>query len=123
MNHNLKELKVREKAIDLMVDVYKASADFPTEEKYGLISQMRRSKVSVPSNIAEGAARNTAKESGYFLGISNGSSFELMTQVLISTRLELISDETANLLLSDIDEVHKITRAQHKRIIPKKSNV
>jgi four helix bundle protein len=67
--HNLKELKIWNKAIELTVDVYKAIAGFPKEEIYGLTSQIKRSAVSIPSNIAEGAGRNSNKEFIYFLGI------------------------------------------------------
>ncbi len=81
--HNLKELKIWNKAIDLTVDVYKATASFPSEERYGLTSQARRSAVSIPSNIAEGAGRNSNKEFSNFLGIANGSSYELQTQLVI----------------------------------------
>ncbi len=88
--HDYKQLKVWNKSIDLVVDVYKATGDFPKEEKYGLISQMRRSAVSIPSNIAEGAGRNSDKEFCHFLAVAHGSSYELETQVIVSERLELI---------------------------------
>jgi len=103
--HNLKELKIWNKAIDLSVDVYKATSSFPSEEKYGLMSQARRSAVSVPSNIAEGAGRNSDKEFCNFLGIANGSSYELQTQLVISNRLNLINDNLLNDLLQQIDEL------------------
>jgi four helix bundle protein len=60
--HNLQELKIWTKAIDLATAIYKATGNFPQEEKYGLTSQIRRSAVSIPSNIAEGAGRNSSKE-------------------------------------------------------------
>ena len=71
--HNLKELKIWLKAIDLATAVYCLTANFPKVEKYGLTSQIRRSAVSVPSNIAEGAGRNSDKEFSYFLGVANVS--------------------------------------------------
>lgn len=86
--HNLKELKVWNKAIELATEVYQITADFPKEEKYGLTAQIGRSAVSVPSNIAEGAGRNSNKEFNHFLGISNGSSYELQTQLIISRNLD-----------------------------------
>ena len=107
--HNLKELKIWNKSIDLAVEVYKATADFPKEEKYNLTSQTRRAAVSVPSNIAEGAGRNSNKEFIHFLGIANGSSYELQTQLIISNRLKLLSEETLNPLLNSIDELQKMT--------------
>jgi four helix bundle protein len=107
--HNLKELKIWNKAIDLSVNVYKATSNFPQEEKYGLTSQIRRSAVSVPSNISEGAGRNSNKEFIHFLGIANGSSYELQTQLIISNRLSLISNETLEPLLGEIEEIQKMT--------------
>jgi four helix bundle protein len=78
--HNLKELKIWNKATDLTVDVYKATFGFPSDERYGLTSQIRRAVVSISSNIAEGAGRNSNKEFANFMGIANGSSYELETQ-------------------------------------------
>jgi four helix bundle protein len=106
--HNLKELKIWNKAIDLTVDVYKATAAFPSEEKYGLTSQSRRCSVSIPSNIAEGAGRNSNKEFCNFLGIANGSSYELQTQLVIANRLDLLNESLLNDLLKQIDELQKM---------------
>lgn len=89
--HNIKELKVWRKSIELSTDIYKAMINFPADEKYGLTSQIKRSAISIPSNIAEGAGRNSNKEFIYFLGIANGSCFELLTQIVIAMKLELIS--------------------------------
>jgi four helix bundle protein len=107
--HNYKQLKIWNRSIDLVVDIYKATADFPKEEKYGLISQMRRSAVSIPSNIAEGAGRNSDKEFGHFLTISHGSSYELETQVIVSEKLDLISKVVSNDLCGKINEVQKMS--------------
>lgn len=107
--HNLKELKIWNKAIDLTVNVYKVTAGFPKEEIYGLTSQIKRAAVSVPSNISEGAGRNSNKEFIHFLGIANGSSYELQTQLIISNRLHLISDKELDLLLKEIQEIQKMT--------------
>ncbi|BAU53254.1 four helix bundle protein [Mucilaginibacter gotjawali] len=109
--HNLKELKIWNKAIDLSVDVYKATASFPADERFGLTSQSRRSAVSIPSNIAEGAGRNSNKEFCNFLGIANGSSFELQTQLVISNKLSLLNDELLSDLLQQIDELQKMNYA------------
>ena len=106
--HNLKELKIWNKAIELAVDVYKATSSFPTDERFGLISQSRRAAVSIPSNIAEGAGRNLKKEFSNFLGIANGSSYELQTQLVISNKLNLLGDELLNGLLNQIDELQKM---------------
>ena len=82
--HNFKDLRVWQKSIQLTTDIYKLLASFPTDEKFGLISQLKRAAVSVPSNIAEGAGRNSNKEFNHFLSISLGSLFELKTQLIIS---------------------------------------
>ncbi|MDB5086011.1 MAG: hypothetical protein JWR09_5 [Mucilaginibacter sp.] len=114
--HNLKELKIWNKAIDLTVDVYKATANFPSDERFGLTSQSRRSAVSIPSNIAEGAGRNSNKEFNNFLGIANGSSYELQTQLVISNKLNLLSNDLLDDLLKQIDEVQKMTFAFQKML-------
>ena len=87
-----KELKVWQISIDLVMHVYKATADFPKDETYGLVSQMRRCAVSIPSNIAEGSSRNGAKEFTHFLYIAHGSLSELDTQLIISKQLGYIND-------------------------------
>jgi four helix bundle protein len=115
--HNLKELKIWIKAIDLSVEVYKATAGFPSDERFGLISQARRAAVSVPSNIAEGAGRNSPKEFSNFLGIANGSSYELQTQLIISNKLNLLNDELLDSLLKQIDELQKMNYAFQKTLL------
>ena len=105
--HNLKELKVWHRAVELSTDVYKVTSEFPREEKYGLTSQIRRSAVSIPSNIAEGAGRNTKKEFIHFLGIASGSSFELQTQLIVSRKLDLV-DARVDVLLDEIDQIQKM---------------
>ena len=97
--NNLKELKIWQKAIDLSVEVYKITSHFPSDERFGLISQARRAAVSISSNIAEGAGRTSTKEFNYFLGIANGSSFELQTQLVIASRLSFIGIEDLDSLL------------------------
>jgi four helix bundle protein len=94
--------------MDLAVDVYKATENFPSEEKFGFTSQVCKSAVSIPSNIAEGAGRNSKKEFAHFLGVSNGPSYELKTQALISERLSLIQKETVRSLVERINELQKM---------------
>jgi four helix bundle protein len=117
--HNLKELKIWNKAIDLTVDVYKATADFPVDERFGLLSQSRRSAVSILSNIAEGAGRNSNKEFSNFLGISNGSSYELQTQLIISNKLNLLNEDLLDDLLKQIDELQKMNYSLQKTLLNK----
>jgi four helix bundle protein len=81
-----KDLIVWQKSVDLVIEVYEFSKQLPKHEQYGLISQMQRAAVSIPSNIAEGYKRNYSKEFIQFLAIANGSSGELETQLLIAKR-------------------------------------
>ena len=117
--NNLKELKIWDKAIDLAVEVYKATSQFPSEEKFGLTSQSRRAAVSISSNIAEGAGRTSSKEFNYFLGIANGSSYELQTQLVIANKLELLSDVSLKILLLQIDELQKMNYGFQQMLVKK----
>ena len=87
---NFKELMVWQKAIDLVTEIYKITRAFPKEEVFGLVSQMQRAAVSIPSNIAEGHERNSEKEFAQFLCIARGSLAELETQIIIAEKLSYI---------------------------------
>lgn len=89
---NHKDLNVWQLSMELVTDIYCLTSPFPKEEIYGLSNQMRRAAVSIPSNIAEGAARNSKKEFIQFLHISLGSSAELETQLMIANNLDFVSD-------------------------------
>lgn len=91
--HNFKDLKVWQKSIDLTSEIYEVLSGFPSDEKFGLISQIKRTAVSIPSNIAEGSGRNSGKEFKHFLSISLGYSFGVATQFIIANRLGLIDNE------------------------------
>ena len=91
-HHNLNAWKL---SIQLVKEVYRVTGSFPNSEAFGLVSQMRRAAVSVPSNIAEGAARSSSKEFSHFLGIARGSLSELETQIAISKELGYLSDSEA----------------------------
>ncbi len=108
--HNIKELKIWQKAIDLSLFIYKVTANFPNDEKYGLTSQMRRASVSISSNIAEGAGRNSNKEFFRFLSIANGSTFELQTQIVIAFKLNLLENKTYSQIIKMIEEIVKMNR-------------
>jgi four helix bundle protein len=95
-----KDLDVWKMSVNLVTDIYKITSKFPKEELYGLTSQIRRSSVSIPSNIAEGAARKSDKEFIQFLHIALGSCMELETQIIISKNLTFVSD-------SEIEETYK----------------
>jgi four helix bundle protein len=82
------------KAIDFVLEVYKASESFPKKERFGLTSQVRRAAVSVPANLAEGAARSSMKEFAHFISNAQGSASEVETELLIAHRLGYLSRET-----------------------------
>ena len=88
MAHSFRDLIVWQRAMQLTISIYRLTQGFPREEMYGLTSQIRRSAVSIPSNIAEGHGRLNTGEYRQFLGISRGSNFELQTQLEISRALE-----------------------------------
>ena len=106
--HNFQNLLIWQKSMDITESVYRLSSEFPKEEKFGLTSQIRRCAVSIPSNIAEGAGRNTDGEFKNFLGIASGSSNELLTQLILSHRLGLVMENKVNNIIEDLVEVQKI---------------
>ncbi len=102
------ELNVWREARALVKVIYLASSTFPPEEKYGLISQLRRSAISVPSNIAEGIGRNHVKDSIQFLYIAKGSLNELETQIYLCLDLDLCTQEQTNSIFENIITVRKL---------------
>ena len=114
--HKIEDLKIWQKSMKLTKLVYNVIADLSSDEKYGLISQIKRSSVSIPSNIAEGAGRNSNKEFKHFLSIANGSSYELHTQLTLTVELELISTEKIQPVLDLITEVQKMNYSLQKRL-------
>jgi len=103
-----KDLEVWKKAIDFVTVIYVATQSFPKEEIYSLTSQMRRAAVSIPSNIAEGAARKSDKEFVQFLYVALGSLVELDTQLLIASNLDYLENEKYIILQSQLDEIGKM---------------
>jgi four helix bundle protein len=95
-------------SMDLVETIYQTAANLPKNQQFELASQMRRSAVSVPSNIAEGYGRRATGEYRHHLSISRGSLLELETQVLISRRLEYIAQSIADPILKEIEEIHKM---------------
>ena len=110
-HYNLQAWKV---AIALVKDVYVLTREFPKEEVYGLVSQMRRAAVSIPSNLAEGAARNGTKEFKQFLGVAKGSLSELETQLLISADLGYLARENA--IFGNLEEVSRLIAGLQKSL-------
>ena len=103
--NNFKDLKIWKIAIQLVKKVYKVSSKFPKEELYGLTSQMRRSAISIPSNVAEGFRRQHNNEFKQFLYISLGSCAELETQMIIAEELGYIDKDQTATLFEDLDYI------------------
>jgi len=106
--HKFQELKVWQKAMNMTVSIYSCTENLPNTEKFRLISQIRRSSISICSNIAEGAGRNTKGEFIQFLGIANGSVYELQTQIELAYRLTFLNKEIKDGLVAEIEEIEKM---------------
>lgn len=120
-----KDLRVWQQSIELVSSVYMITKTFPKEEIFGLVSQMRRAAVSVPSNIAEGYARGTDKEKVHFLRISSGSMSEVETQLIICLKLGYINqeeyDEISEKLTTVWKQLNSLISAIKKRLQPQES--
>ena len=113
-----RRLIVWERAMELVVEVYRLTRSLPKEELYALTDQIRRSVVSIPSNISEGNGRGTNKEYVRFLSIARGSHYELETQLLICVRLGYLTEDDIDKAMSLCDEIGRmlnalITRLEH----------
>lgn len=103
--YSFEKLEVWKEAIKLSVNIYKTTKSFPDEEKFGLISQMRRCSVSISSNIAEGTARLTNKDKAHFMTIAYSSSLELLNQSIIAKELEFLSEENYKNIRFEIESI------------------
>ena len=107
--NNYKKLKVWNNSVELAIEIYEKVKTFPKHELYGLTDQIKRSSISIPSNIAEGSGRNSQLEFNRFLSIASGSAAELNTQLIIANRLKYFSD-------NDFEDVQNKLEALHKMI-------
>lgn len=106
--HRFKQLEIWKQSRQFCTQIYLVTNDFPNEERFGLTTQLRRSSVSIPSNIAEGSSRKSNKDFTRFLEIAIGSAYEIETQLLISNDLGFITEENLNPLLSKIELLTKM---------------
>lgn len=107
--HKIENLIVWKKAIQITKEVYLLCSKIPTDEKFCLIAQIKRCSVSIPSNIAEGAGRNSNKEFKHFLGIANGSCYELQTQLILIKELNLTDNiSEIDILIDKCIEIQKM---------------
>ena len=113
--HNYKNLKIWEVGIEIVDDVYKLINEFPSDEKFGLTSQLSRCSISIPSNIAEGSSR-TNKSFSHFIDISLGSSFELETQLIIAVKRNYITQEQLTKVEGKLAEFQKMTMSFQNKL-------
>lgn len=106
--HNFKKLAIWTKSVEFVTDIYRVTNTFPSHERFGLISQLQRAAVSVPTNISEGSAKTSNKDFVRFLEISLGSTFELETELLVSLNLPYIDIEQYNQLQEKLSELQKM---------------
>jgi len=115
--HDFKKLAVWQKVRDFVKDLYLLTKKFPSEEKFGLTQQIRRASISIFSNIAEGAGRNTAPDFARFLDIANGSAFEVETQLYVAIDLEYISQQEFESITVQLQEIEKMLYNLRKSLI------
>ena len=105
---NFKELRIWQKGMDIAVNCFKLTEEFPKEEKFGLSIQITRAGVSIPSNITEGSSRSSEKDYARFIEISMGSSYELETQLLIAQRLSYGNQSLLSQTITDVNDEQKM---------------
>lgn len=113
---NFKELKIWQKGFQLALNCYKMTSTFPAQERFGLVSQINRAGISIPSNIAEGSSRKSDKDYNRFIEISLGSCFETETQLLIAKELGFVANQLADETLALLAEEEKMLTAFSKSL-------
>lgn len=103
-----RELLIWQKAMEFVVSIYKGTNSFPDSEKFGLVSQLRRAAVSLPSNIAEGYGRNSGGDFNRFLNFAMGSLFEIQTQIEIARKLGFLTNKNFDLLFQQSREIERM---------------
>lgn len=106
--HNYKELEIWKNSMKFCPKIYKLTDTFPDSEKFGLVSQLKRAVISIPSNIAEGTAKSSDKHFIIFLETSLGSCYEIETQLLVALELKFISDDNYSILNGEISSIIKM---------------
>ena len=114
--HKVEDLIIWKKSIELAKSIYVLVANLPSDEKFGLVSQIKRSVISIPSNIAEGAGRNSKKEFKHFLSIANGSVYELHTQLILLMELNLLTKEKVEPIIDLCIEIQKMNYSFQQKL-------
>ncbi len=115
-SRSYKDLDVWKLSVDFVKLLYEITNEFPASEIYGLTNQIRRAAISIPSNIAEGQGRNSAKEFNQFLAISLGSTAELETQLIIAKEIDYLNEEQLNPLIERLDIIRKMLKSLAKTL-------
>jgi len=115
---NYRELQVWQKAMEVGVATYELTKHLPSQEKFGLVSQMNRAAVSISSNVAEGGSRSTNKDFARFLEIALGSTYELESQVVLCERIGLVKSDDPKKLLELINEEQRILTVFIQKLKP-----
>ncbi len=116
-----RDLKVWQKSLQLCLAIYRRTKSFPRDELYGLVSQMRRASLSIPSNVAEGVGRRTRKEYARYVNIAMGSLFELQTCLVVAKELGYLGQTDARSLYSDSREIERMMSALAAKLAQTKS--
>jgi four helix bundle protein len=114
---NFEKLEVWKKAIDFGDLIYKETRVFPTEERFGLTSQLRRASVSISSNIAEGSSRSSKSDFARFIEIATGSVFEAVSQTFIAQRQKLLSEDQFRQIYADAEELSRMLSGLRKSLL------
>ena len=115
--HNFKKLQLWHLAMDIVEDIYSITGEFPKEEIFGLTTQIRKSAISIPSNIAEGSGRGTNKQFVQFLNIAQGSAYELETQLYIASGREYFDKNRLEQVVLKITEVQRMIHGLQRKLI------
>lgn len=118
MVSSFEKLNVWMEARDFVVAIYKATATFPVDEKFGLISQLRRASISIASNIAEGSSRKSKKDQNRFYTMAFSSTLEVLNQLIISKELNFIDDDVYQTLMGEIEQMTAMLNSLHSSIRP-----
>ncbi len=117
--YGFEKLQVWVDSKELALLIYRETKTFPADEKYGLVSQMRRAIISVPSNIAEGSNRNTKKDQAHFYGIAYSSLMEVLSQAIISHELGYLTTDKYEQIRNEIEKISNKINALRKAILEK----
>ena len=120
--NNFRELIVWKKSIAFVVRIYEVTRSFPSAERFNLVTQMQRAATSIPSNISEGAGRNSNRSFKHFLTIAIGSAHELETQIIISSKLDYLSNPDCESLIADLTEIQKMLYRLHGVLIDEETS-